>query len=105
VILAAICVHSEQMHTNHSPVSPAGRPALSSPATGSPRGAAETQLKHQIRTDAQRPCQHCGGSGMLRKDGESFRTCLECLGQGLIANSNGLLLSQLRPASSTSASR
>ena len=27
-------------------------------------------------------CQRCGGSGMLRLGDQSFRTCLECLGQG-----------------------
>ena len=32
-------------------------------------------------------CQRCGGSGMLRLGDQSFRTCLECLGQGRL---NGL---------------
>jgi hypothetical protein len=28
------------------------------------------------------PCPRCGGSGVLRLDGQRFRTCLHCLGQG-----------------------
>lgn len=30
------------------------------------------------------PCPHCGGSGLLRLDSQRFRTCLSCLGKGLI---------------------
>jgi DnaJ-class molecular chaperone len=36
-------------------------------------------------SSAQRPlqvCSRCGGSGMLRLGDQSFRTCLDCLGQG-----------------------
>jgi hypothetical protein len=28
------------------------------------------------------PCRHCGGSGILRRGDQQFRTCLDCLGQG-----------------------
>ncbi|MFM8675175.1 MAG: hypothetical protein ACKOCA_09200 [Vulcanococcus sp.] len=27
-------------------------------------------------------CPTCGGSGVLRTDGASYRTCLDCVGQG-----------------------
>ena len=30
-------------------------------------------------------CHKCGGSGMLRLSDQRYRTCLECLGQGLIS--------------------
>ena len=32
-------------------------------------------------------CSHCGGSGVLRLGGHSFRTCLDCLGQGSLQGS------------------
>lgn len=32
--------------------------------------------------DGVQTCQCCGGSGMLRLGDQSFRTCLDCLGQG-----------------------
>lgn len=105
MILATICVHSEQMHTNQSQLHQASCPAQSPQANGLSRAAAERHLHQPSQVEAQKPCQHCGGSGMLRKDGESFRTCLECLGQGMISNSNGLLFSRIRPASSPAASR
>lgn len=28
-------------------------------------------------------CECCGGSGVLRTDSAAYRTCLDCLGQGL----------------------
>lgn len=28
------------------------------------------------------PCRQCGGSGILRRGDQQFRTCLDCLGQG-----------------------
>jgi len=28
-------------------------------------------------------CECCGGSGVLRTDSAAYRTCLECLGQGV----------------------
>ncbi|MCP9840749.1 hypothetical protein KBY93_08890 [Synechococcus sp. J7-Johnson] len=31
-------------------------------------------------------CSHCGGSGVLRMGSNSFRTCLECLGQGSLVD-------------------
>ena len=48
----------------------------------------------------QRPgavCARCGGSGMLRLGDQSFRTCLDCLGQGR--------LKPLRPATTTAAAQ
>jgi DnaJ-class molecular chaperone len=32
----------------------------------------------------QGACPSCGGSGVLRTDGASYRTCLECVGQGVL---------------------
>ena len=32
----------------------------------------------------QGACPSCGGSGVLRTDGTSYRTCLECVGQGVL---------------------
>ena len=29
-------------------------------------------------------CSSCGGSGVLRTDGASYRTCLDCVGQGAV---------------------
>jgi DnaJ-class molecular chaperone len=29
-------------------------------------------------------CPTCGGSGVLRTDGASYRTCLDCVGQGVL---------------------
>lgn len=33
---------------------------------------------------AVRCCPQCGGSGQLRLGDQRFRTCLNCLGQGLV---------------------
>ena len=30
------------------------------------------------------PCGTCGGSGVLRTDGSGYRTCLACVGQGVL---------------------
>jgi hypothetical protein len=30
------------------------------------------------------PCPNCGGSGVLRTDAAGYRTCLVCVGQGLM---------------------
>ncbi|TVS07504.1 MAG: hypothetical protein EA413_01080, partial [Cyanobium sp. PLM2.Bin73] len=43
------------------------------------------------------PCPRCGGSGVLRLDGQRFRTCLHCLGQGR--------MNRLQPATTTAALR
>ena len=43
-------------------------------------------------------CQRCGGSGMLRLGDQSFRTCLECLGQGRL---NGFTASTTTVATTT----
>ena len=45
-------------------------------------------------------CQRCGGSGMLRLGDQSFRTCLECLGQGRL---NGFTASTTTVATTTAA--
>jgi hypothetical protein len=45
-------------------------------------------------------CQRCGGSGMLRLGDQSFRTCLECLGQGRL---NGLTAATTTSATTTAA--
>lgn len=45
-------------------------------------------------------CQRCGGSGMLRLGDQSFRTCLECLGQGRL---NGFTAATTRVATTTAA--
>ena len=45
-------------------------------------------------------CQRCGGSGMLRLGDQSFRTCLECLGQGRL---NGLTAATTTSVTTTSA--
>lgn len=29
-------------------------------------------------------CPSCGGSGVLRTNGTSYRTCLDCVGQGVL---------------------
>ncbi|MFZ9228383.1 MAG: hypothetical protein ACO24U_02480 [Prochlorococcaceae cyanobacterium] len=50
------------------------------------------------------PCPSCGGSGMLRLGDQTFRTCLDCLGQGQMpglepATTTGAVLSEsLAPA-------
>ena len=49
-----------------------GTPSLV-PPSGSPSGMA-------VREEV---CSHCGGSGRLRINDDSFRTCLDCLGQGV----------------------
>ena len=30
------------------------------------------------------PCPDCGGSGVLRTDAAGYRTCLACVGQGML---------------------
>jgi DnaJ-class molecular chaperone len=47
-------------------------------------------------------CQRCGGSGMLRLGDQSFRTCLECLGQGRL---NGFTASTTTVATTMAALR
>ena len=47
-------------------------------------------------------CQRCGGSGMLRLGDQSFRTCLECLGQGRL---NGLTAATTTSATTMAALR
>lgn len=35
----------------------------------------------------QEICKTCGGSGMLREGADSYRTCLSCLGLGVVQRS------------------
>ena len=52
-------------------------------------------------------CTRCGGSGILRTDSSGYRTCLDCLGQGVTLRLAGACgVSQRRPLSaSTSVAR
>ena len=52
-----------------------------------------------------KPCHHCGGSGMLRLDDQRYRTCLECLGQGVLLrpSPNTLYVPRISVAASVSA--
>ena len=50
-------------------------------------------------------CPSCGGSGVLRTNGTSYRTCLACVGQGVLpqfdarlAPRDALSLAMARPA-------
>ena len=44
---------------------------------------AEQQQRRPTQVqDGGQICQRCGGSGTLRLGDQSFRTCLDCLGQG-----------------------
>ena len=52
---------------------------LTYPARPSTSVSGSAQMIH-------RRCSHCGGSGVLRLGGHSFRTCLDCLGQGSLAD-------------------
>jgi hypothetical protein len=36
-----------------------------------------------IQSEAGETCPSCGGSGVLRTDSAGYRTCLECVGQGV----------------------
>ena len=54
--------------------------------------------------DGSRICQRCGGSGMLRLGDQSFRTCLECLGQGRLPSLPAVTtMAQLRQVEPTTA--
>ena len=93
------------MHTNQSPEPQAGHPVLSQTANAAAQAAAGIRPQQQGQSVAAKPCQQCGGSGILRKNSESYRTCLACLGQGAPPSSKGLLLPLLRPVSSPAASK
>jgi DnaJ-class molecular chaperone len=97
--------HSVRMHTNQSPEPPAVNQAMGQVANGAGQAAAGSLSQHLGQTVAGKPCQHCGGSGILRKNSESYRTCLVCLGQGVPPSSKGLVFSLIRPVSSPAASR
>jgi len=88
------------MHTNQSPEPPAVNQAIGQAANGVGPAAAAIVSQQQGQTVAVKPCQHCGGSGILRKNSESYRTCLACLGQGAPPSSKGLVFSLVRPVSS-----
>jgi len=74
--------HSVRMHTNQSPEPPAVNQAMGQAANGAGQAAAAILSQQPGQTVAVTPCQHCGGSGILRMGDQQFRTCLECLGQG-----------------------
>jgi len=96
------------MHTNQSSEPPAVNPANGQAANGAGQVVAgiHPQLPQlQGHSVATKPCQQCGGSGILRKNSESYRTCLACLGQGTPPSSKGLVFPLLRPVSSPAASR
>ena len=97
--------HSVRMHTNQSPEPPAVNQAMGQAANGAGQAAAAILSQQPGQTVAVTPCQHCGGSGILRKNSESYRTCLACLGQGAPPSSKGLVFSLIRPVSSPAASR
>jgi len=69
-------------------------------ANGAGQAAAAILSQQPGQTVAVTPCQQCGGSGILRKNSESYRTCLACLGQGAPPSSKGLVFSLIRPVSS-----
>ncbi|MFY8149634.1 MAG: hypothetical protein ACOVNL_10530 [Prochlorococcaceae cyanobacterium] len=50
---------------------------MTSPSQPLAASAAGASLQH-----SRQRCRHCGGSGILRRGDQSFRTCLDCLGQG-----------------------
>jgi hypothetical protein len=51
------------------------------------------------------PCRHCGGSGMLRINVQSHRTCMDCLGGGqrLLTSADLLRRAGLRAVASSDA--
>lgn len=65
--------------------SPAARPAGQAAAVAA--GAAGLAVEQAL-------CPRCGGSGTLRHGDQRYRTCLDCLGQGLLVQ----LISTRRPA-------
>jgi hypothetical protein len=93
------------MHTNPIPVPPEEYRTLPLAANGAVEAAAEIHPHQRAQSEAEKPCQHCGGSGILRKNSESYRTCLTCLGQGTLPSTNGLVFPLIRPVSSPAASR
>ena len=93
------------MNTNPAPEPQAGNPILAPSAHGPGQTASENRLQQQGQAKAEEPCLHCGGSGILRKNSESYRTCLTCLGQGAPLSTKGLLFPMIRPVSSPAASR
>jgi hypothetical protein len=93
------------MNTNQFPEPQVGQPALGEAAYGAANVVAGFRPQQQGQSVAAKPCQQCGGSGILRKNSESFRTCLTCLGQGAQPSSKGLVFPLIRPVSSPAASR
>lgn len=45
----------------------------------------EVPVQSSVSTLVGRVCSRCGGSGRLRINDDSFRTCLDCLGQGVLS--------------------
>jgi hypothetical protein len=70
----ATTTHMDPARVHADPVGPASapfEPASVSPSVIATQGAV---------------CGQCGGSGRLRINDDSFRTCLDCLGQGVLSH-------------------
>jgi hypothetical protein len=93
------------MHTNLPPEPQTVNPANDQLANGARHAAPGIHPQLQAQSVDAKVCQHCGGSGILRKNSESYRTCLACLGQGAPPSSKGLVFPMIRPVSSPAASR
>ncbi len=93
------------MNTNQSSEPKAVNPANGQAGIDAGQAVAGIHPQLQGHSVAAKPCQQCGGSGILRKNSESYRTCLACLGQGAPPSSKGLVFPLIRPVSSPSASR
>jgi DnaJ-class molecular chaperone len=66
----------------------------------------QSEFGSEIQAETQGRCPRCGGSGTLRHGDQRYRTCLDCLGQGLLASVVGArLASSQRISSVASVSR
>jgi DnaJ-class molecular chaperone len=70
------------------------------------RSEFQSEFGSEIQAETQGRCPRCGGSGTLRHGDQRYRTCLDCLGQGLLASVVGArLASSQRISSVASVSR
>lgn len=53
-------------------------------STPTPEFAEASAVHRPASVNAEVVCSRCGGSGRLRVNDDSFRTCLDCLGQGVL---------------------
>ena len=60
---------------------------LSSPPA--PELTGESAVHRPASVNADVVCRRCGGSGRLRVNDDSFRTCMDCLGQGVLSRFAG----------------